>query len=120
MSSMAAAGSAGAPTWPALLAQLMAGAPLTAADSRAGSADVLEALGVAIDLEPAAVARCVEQVGIGFCFAPRFHPALRHAAGPRGEIGVPTVFNVLGPLTNPARVTRQALGVPQAWLGPVL
>jgi anthranilate phosphoribosyltransferase len=91
-----------------------------AATSRAGSADLLEALGVAIDLEPAAVARCVEQVGIGFCFAPRFHPALRHAAGPRGEIGVPTVFNVLGPLTNPARITRQALGVPQPWLGPVL
>jgi anthranilate phosphoribosyltransferase len=91
-----------------------------AATSRAGSADLLEALGVAIDLEPSAVARCVEQVGIGFCFAPRFHPALRHAAGPRGEIGVPTVFNVLGPLTNPARITRQAVGVPQQWLGPVL
>jgi anthranilate phosphoribosyltransferase len=91
-----------------------------AASSRAGSADLLEALGVAIDLEPASVARCVEQVGIGFCFAPRFHPALRHAAAPRGEIGVPTVFNVLGPLTNPARITRQALGVPQPWLGPVL
>ncbi len=91
-----------------------------AATSRAGSADLLEALGITIDLEPAAVARCVEQVGIGFCFAPRFHPALRHAAGPRGEIGVPTVFNVLGPLTNPARITRQAVGVPQAWLGPVL
>jgi anthranilate phosphoribosyltransferase len=91
-----------------------------AATSRAGSADLLEALGIAIDLEPAAVARCVEQVGIGFCFAPRFHPALRHAAGPRGEIGVPTVFNVLGPLTNPARITRQALGVPQEWLGPVM
>jgi anthranilate phosphoribosyltransferase len=91
-----------------------------AASSKAGSADLLEALGVAIDLEPAGVARCVEQAGIGFCFAPRFHPALRHAAGARGELGVPTVFNVLGPLTNPARITRQALGVPQAWLGPVL
>lgn len=91
-----------------------------AATSRAGSADLLEALGVAIDLEPSAVARCVEQVGIGFCFAPRFHPALRHAAKPRGELGVPTIFNVLGPLTNPARITRQALGVPQEWLGPVL
>lgn len=91
-----------------------------AASSRSGSADLLEALGVAIDLEPAAVARCVEQVGIGFCFAPRFHPALRHAAGPRSELGVPTFFNILGPLTNPARVTRQAVGVPEAWLGPVL
>ncbi len=91
-----------------------------AATSRSGSADLLEALGIAIDLEPAGVARCVEQVGIGFCFAPRFHPALRHAAGARSELGVPTVFNVLGPLTNPARITRQALGVPQAWLGPVL
>ncbi|HEX4429431.1 MAG TPA: anthranilate phosphoribosyltransferase [Frankiaceae bacterium] len=91
-----------------------------AATSRAGSADLLEALGIAIDLEPAGVARCVEQVGIGFCFAPRFHPALRHAAGARSELGVPTIFNVLGPLTNPARITRQAIGVPQAWLGPVL
>ncbi len=91
-----------------------------AASSKSGSADLLEALGIAIDLEPAAVARCVEQVGIGFCFAPRFHPALRHAAPARSELGVPTIFNILGPLTNPARVTRQALGVPQAWLGPVL
>jgi anthranilate phosphoribosyltransferase len=91
-----------------------------AASSKSGSADLLEALGIAIDLDPAGVARCVEQAGIGFCFAPRFHPALRHAAGARSELGVPTVFNVLGPLTNPARVTRQALGVPQPWLGPVL
>jgi anthranilate phosphoribosyltransferase len=91
-----------------------------AASSKSGSADLLEALGVAIDLQPAQVARCVREVGIGFCFAPRFHPALRHAAGARGELGVPTVFNILGPLTNPARVTRQAVGVPQRWLGPVL
>jgi anthranilate phosphoribosyltransferase len=91
-----------------------------AASSQSGSADLLEALGITIDLEAAGVARCLEQVGIGFCFAPRFHPALRHAAGPRRELGVPTVFNILGPLTNPARVTRQAVGVPEPWLGPVL
>jgi anthranilate phosphoribosyltransferase len=91
-----------------------------AATSKAGSADLLEALGVAIDLEPAGVAHCVRETGIGFCFAPRFHPALRHAAAARGQLGVPTVFNILGPLTNPARVRRQAVGVPQRWLGPVL
>ncbi len=91
-----------------------------AASSKAGSADVLEALGVAIDLEPAAIARCVEQAGIGFCFAARFHPALRHAASARGELGVATFFNILGPLTNPGLVSRQAVGVAQAWLAPVL
>lgn len=91
-----------------------------AASSRSGSADLLEALGVAIDIAPAAVARCVEEVGIGFCFAPRFHPALRHTAGPRRELGVPTVFNILGPLTNPGRVTSQAVGVPDPRLGPLL
>ncbi len=91
-----------------------------AASSRSGSADLLEALGIGIDLPPAGVARCVEEAGIGFCFAPRFHPALRHAAGARSELGVPTVFNILGPLTNPARVMRQAVGVPEPWLGPVL
>jgi anthranilate phosphoribosyltransferase len=82
-----------------------------AASSRCGSADVLEALGVQIDLPPAGVARCINDAGIGFCFAPIFHPAMRHAAGPRGELGVPTIFNFLGPLTNPAGATRQALGV---------
>jgi anthranilate phosphoribosyltransferase len=91
-----------------------------AATSRAGSADLLEALGVVIDLQPAGVAQCVREVGIGFCFAPRFHPALRHAATARSQLGVPTVFNMLGPLTNPARVSRQAVGVAQNWLGPVL
>ena len=91
-----------------------------AATSRAGSADLLEALGVVIDLQPAGVAQCVREVGIGFCFAPRFHPALRHAATARSQLGVPTVFNMLGPLTNPARVSRQAVGVAQSWLGPVL
>ncbi|MCL2393214.1 MAG: anthranilate phosphoribosyltransferase [Acidimicrobiaceae bacterium] len=82
-----------------------------AASSRAGSADVLEALGVAIDLGPEGVLRCIEEAGIGFCFAPRYHPAMRHAVPVRREIGVPTAFNFLGPLANPARVTRQMVGV---------
>jgi len=82
-----------------------------AASSRCGSADVLETLGVRIDLPPEKVASCIEEAGMGFCFAPVFHPAMRHAAAPRRELGVATVFNFLGPLTNPAGVTRQALGV---------
>jgi anthranilate phosphoribosyltransferase len=82
-----------------------------AASSKAGSADVLEALGVVIDLGPDGVARCVEEAGIGFCFAPRYHPAMRHAVPVRRELGVPTAFNFLGPLANPARVRRQVLGV---------
>jgi len=82
-----------------------------AASSQCGSADVLEALGVAIDLGPEAVARTVEEVGIGFCFAPRFHAALRFAGPVRRELGVPTTFNFLGPLANPAGVGRQAVGV---------
>jgi anthranilate phosphoribosyltransferase len=82
-----------------------------AASSRCGSADVLEALGVRIDLPPDGVAECIEKAGIGFCFAPLFHPALRHAAAPRRELGIATIFNFLGPLTNPAGARRQALGV---------
>jgi anthranilate phosphoribosyltransferase len=82
-----------------------------AASSRCGSADVLEALGVKIELSPAAVATCIEEAGIGFCFAPVFHPAMRHAGVPRRELGVATIFNFLGPLTNPAGAKRQALGV---------
>ena len=82
-----------------------------AASSRCGSADVLEALGVKIELTPDQVAACIERAGIGFCFAPVFHPAMRHAGAPRRELGVATVFNFLGPLTNPAGATRQALGV---------
>jgi anthranilate phosphoribosyltransferase len=82
-----------------------------AASSRCGSADVLEALGVKIDLPPAGVAACIEKAGIGFCFAPVFHPAMRHAGVPRRELGVATIFNFLGPLTNPAGARRQALGV---------
>ncbi|MBK6858610.1 MAG: anthranilate phosphoribosyltransferase [Microthrixaceae bacterium] len=85
-----------------------------AASSACGTADVLEALGVAFDLGPAGVAHCVDSVGIGFCFAPRFHGAMRHAGPPRRELGVPTVFNFLGPLANPARVRRQVTGVADA------
>ena len=88
-----------------------------AASSACGSADVLEALGVKIDLGPESVATCVDDVGVGFMFAPRFHPAMRHAAPVRREIGIRTIFNVLGPLANPAGVKRQLLGVPSAALG---
>ena len=82
-----------------------------AASSLASSADVLEALGVVIDLGPDGVRRCVEDAGIGFCFAPRFHPAMRFAAPVRKELGVATVFNFIGPLVNPAGATRQLVGV---------
>jgi anthranilate phosphoribosyltransferase len=82
-----------------------------AATSAAGSADVLEALGVVIDLGPAGVARCIADAGIGFCFAPRFHPAMRFAVPVRRELGVPTVFNFLGPLANPGRARHQVVGV---------
>jgi anthranilate phosphoribosyltransferase len=82
-----------------------------AQSSNCGSADVLEALGVAVDLGPTGVARCIEEAGIGFCLAPRYHPALRFAALPRRELGVPTTFNFLGPLANPAAVRHQSLGV---------
>jgi anthranilate phosphoribosyltransferase len=82
-----------------------------AASSSAGSADVLEALGVRIDCGPEEVARCVREAGIGFCFAPRFHPAMRHAGPTRRELGVPTAFNVLGPLANPAGARRLMIGV---------
>ncbi len=76
-----------------------------------GSADVLEALGVRIDLGPDGVKRCIEEVGFGFTFAPNYHPAMRHAMPVRRELGVRTVFNLLGPLTNPAGAKRQLLGV---------
>jgi anthranilate phosphoribosyltransferase len=79
--------------------------------SQCGSADLLEALGVVIDLAPAAVAACVDRAGMGFCFAPRYHPAFRHVGPTRRELGVPTVFNFLGPVANPARVRHQVLGV---------
>lgn len=82
--------------------------------SACGSADILEALGVAIDLGPEQVAQSVKEAGFGFMFAPLYHPATRHAVGPRREIGVRTVFNLLGPLTNPAGATRQLTGVAAA------
>ncbi|ONM46100.1 anthranilate phosphoribosyltransferase [Nocardia donostiensis] len=81
-----------------------------AASSKSGGADVLEALGVRLALGPEAVARCVREVGIGFCFAPLFHPALRFAGPARKQIGIPTVFNVLGPLTNPAQPRAGLVG----------
>lgn len=82
-----------------------------AATSKCGSADVLEALGVKLDLPPARVGASVEQVGIGFLFAPAMHPSFRYAAAPRREIGIRTIFNLLGPLTNPAAASVQLIGV---------
>jgi anthranilate phosphoribosyltransferase len=82
-----------------------------ASSSAVGAADVLEALGVAADLGPSGVARCIDEVGLGFCFAPRFHPAMRFAGPVRKELGIPTVFNFLGPLANPARAKFQVIGV---------
>lgn len=82
-----------------------------AASSACGSADVLEELGVKIDLAPGQVADCIHKVGIGFLFAPRFHPAMKHAIGPRQQLGQRTIFNILGPLTNPAGATHQLIGV---------
>ncbi|MFC6020535.1 anthranilate phosphoribosyltransferase [Plantactinospora solaniradicis] len=81
-----------------------------AASSSCGAADLLEYLGVPLDLGPAGVARCVTEAGIGFCFAARFHPGFRHAGTARRELGVPTAFNFLGPLTNPARPGAGAVG----------
>src|SRR5918912_898839 len=79
--------------------------------SACGAADFLEAIGVAINLNPLGVARCVAETGFGFMFAPDYHPAMRHAIVPRREIGVRTVFNILGPITNPAGARRQLTGV---------
>ncbi|HEY2041991.1 MAG TPA: anthranilate phosphoribosyltransferase [Jatrophihabitans sp.] len=90
------------------------------ASSLCGSADVLERLGVAIDLGADGVAKTVAEVGIGFCFAPVFHQGMRHAGPPRREIGVPTVFNVLGPLTNPARPAAAAVGCADQRMAPVM
>ncbi len=82
-----------------------------AASSRCGSADVLGALGLSLDLTPEDVGACIEQVGIAFLFAPKFHPAMRYAIGPRRELGQRTIFNLLGPLSNPANATHQLIGV---------
>lgn len=91
-----------------------------AASSLSGGADTLEALGVRIDLSPEDVARSVAEVGIGFCFAPQFHPSYRHAGVVRREIGVPTVFNLLGPLTNPASPRAGLIGCAWADLAEVM
>ncbi|MFR9729173.1 anthranilate phosphoribosyltransferase [Saccharopolyspora sp. MS10] len=91
-----------------------------AASSKCGTADVLETLGVTIDLPPEGVRRCVAEVGIGFCFAPVFHPAMKYAAGPRREIGIPTAFNLLGPLTNPARPGAGLIGCADQRMAPVM
>jgi anthranilate phosphoribosyltransferase len=91
-----------------------------AVSSSAGSADVLEALGVDISLDPAAMARCVDECGVGFLFAQSLHASMRHAGPTRREIGIRTVFNILGPLTNPAGAKRQLLGVYDARLAPLM
>ncbi len=88
--------------------------------SKSGSADVLEAAGVNLDLAPDQVARCVNEVGVGFMFAPKHHGAMKHAIGPRREMGVRTIFNLLGPLTNPAKAPNQVLGVfSDQWIEPL-
>lgn len=82
-----------------------------AASSTCGSADVLEALGVNLNLSPDQIATCIDQAGVGFMFAPKMHPAMKHAVGPRKEIGIRTIFNMLGPMTNPADAKQQVIGV---------
>jgi anthranilate phosphoribosyltransferase len=79
--------------------------------STSGSSDLLESLGVPLDLAPAEIARCIDEVGMGFMFAPAHHSAMKHVVGPRRELGLRTLFNILGPMTNPARVKRQLIGV---------
>jgi anthranilate phosphoribosyltransferase len=91
-----------------------------AASSSCGAADLLENLGIPLDLGPDEVAQCVRDAGIGFCFAPRFHSGLRHAAVSRREMGVPTAFNFLGPLTNPAQPTAAAVGCADVRMAPVM
>ena len=88
--------------------------------SKSGSADVLEAAGVSLDLTPEQVAQCVNEVGVGFMFAPKHHGAMKHAIGPRREMGVRTIFNLLGPLTNPAGAPNQVVGVfSDQWVEPL-
>jgi anthranilate phosphoribosyltransferase len=91
-----------------------------AASSASGASDVLEKLGVNLELTPRRVAEVAEEAGITFCFAVKFHPALRHVAAARGQLGIRTTFNFLGPLTNPARVTAQAVGVADARMAPIV
>ncbi|MFI2817462.1 anthranilate phosphoribosyltransferase [Vreelandella piezotolerans] len=88
--------------------------------SSSGSADLFDIAGIYLDLKPDQVARCIEQVGVGFMFAPNHHPAMRYAIGPRREMGVRTLFNILGPLTNPAGASNQVLGVYSAELVPLM
>ncbi len=91
-----------------------------AVSSRTGSSDVLEALGVRLDIAPEGIARCIDEVGIGFMFAPAHHPALQHAAPIRRELGIRTVFNLVGPLVNPASAQRRMMGVWDArWIEPI-
>lgn len=90
------------------------------ASSTSGSFDLLEALGIAIDLTAESVARCVDEVGLGFAFARAAHPAMRHAAPVRAELGIPTVFNLLGPLSHPGRVQRQVIGVSDPEVAPLV
>jgi anthranilate phosphoribosyltransferase len=90
------------------------------ATSTSGSFDLLEALGVGIDLDGPGVARCVVEAGLGFCFARAFHPAMRHAGPVRAELGIPTVFNFIGPLSNPARIDRQVIGVNDPAMAPTV
>ncbi len=109
----------------AALVTAAAGVPVAkhgnrAASSSSGSADVLEALGVVIDLPAPAVVRCVREAGIGFFYAPVFHPGYRHTAAPRREMGIGTVFNFLGPLSNPARPAAAAIGCADLRMAPVL
>ena len=91
-----------------------------AASSACGAADVLEALGVVLDLAPEAQQQVVDQVGIGFLFAPLYHPALRHAGPTRRELGIPTIFNFLGPMANPAQPISQAVGVADARMAQLM
>jgi anthranilate phosphoribosyltransferase len=117
-------GSVNISTMAALVCASM-GAPIVkhgnrAASSQTGTADVLEELGVSIDLSPEDVARCVHEVGFGFCFAPNHHPSLRYAGPTRRELGVPTVFNILGPLTNPGLATTALVGCANPVLAPVM
>ncbi|MFJ8930175.1 anthranilate phosphoribosyltransferase [Streptomyces sp. NPDC102364] len=91
-----------------------------AASSASGSSDVLEKLGVNLDLSPKRVPEVAEEAGITFCFAIKFHPALRYAGAARGQLGIRTVFNLLGPLTNPAKVKAQAVGVADARMAPIV
>jgi anthranilate phosphoribosyltransferase len=109
----------------AALVVAAAGAPVVkhgnrAASSASGAADVLEALGVAVDLPPDGVAACVAEIGIGFCFAPVFHPSFRHTGPVRRELGIPTAMNILGPLTNPAQPLAALVGCAHPRLAPVL